>query len=370
MLNPLKKNVMRFSRFILAAVLAMCGLTAQAQEAAPVQFHPHPFLQLQAGGAYTLGEADFNKLLSLSGGIAVGYQFSPAWALRLSASGNPFGTAGKGGFKDNTTWGWKYIAPTLDVKFNLVDAIKGYSPTRVFSFNIIAGVGANIAWGNDKAAQVSKTMYLNELWDGTKVLPVGRAGVGFDFRVCRRVSLTTEFLANATSEKFNSKARTNDKNPDWYFTGMLGLRIGLGKVDQVAEAPVAEPTFIPYVAEEPKPEPVKPPVKVVPPTHRTEVFYAIRQTELPSDQQQKIAQLVEFLKKHPETRVEVTGYADAGTGNPKINMMYAKGRAENVAKALTAAGIDAARITVDAKGDTVQPFAENDMNRVTIAIAE
>ena len=51
-------------------------------------------------------------------------------------------------------------------------------------------------------------------------------------------------------------------------------------------------------------------------------------------------------------------------------MMYAKGRAENVAKALTAAGIDAARITVDAKGDTVQPFAENDMNRVTIAIAE
>ena len=361
---------MRFSKFILAAVLALCGITAQAQESKNVQFNPHPFLQLQVGGAYTLGEADFDKLVSLSEGIAVGYQFTPAWALRLSASGNPFGTASKGGFKDNTTWGWKYIAPTLDVKFNLVDAIKGYSPTRVFSFNILAGVGANIAWDNDQAAEVAKTMQLSELWDGTSVLPVGRAGVGFDFRVCRRVSLTTEFMANATAEKYNSKARTGDKNLDWYFTAMAGLRIGLGKVDKVVEEPAPEPTYIPYVAEEPKPEPVKPPVKVVPPTHRTEIFYAIRETETTADQQQKIAQLVQFLKQNPQTRVEVTGYADAGTGNPKINMMYAQGRANNVAKALTDAGIDAARITVDAKGDTVQPFADNDKNRVTIAVAE
>ena len=51
-------------------------------------------------------------------------------------------------------------------------------------------------------------------------------------------------------------------------------------------------------------------------------------------------------------------------------MKYSQGRAENVAKALTEAGIDAARITVDAKGDTVQPFSENDKNRVTIAIAK
>jgi outer membrane protein OmpA-like peptidoglycan-associated protein len=66
----------------------------------------------------------------------------------------------------------------------------------------------------------------------------------------------------------------------------------------------------------------------------------------------------------------VTGYADVGTGNPKIDLGYSQGRAQNVAKALTDAGIDASRITVDAKGDTVQPFSENDKNRVTIAIAE
>jgi hypothetical protein len=75
-------------------------------------------------------------------------------------------------------------------------------------------------------------------------------------------------------------------------------------------------------------------------------------------------------KKTGKAKVTVTGYADAGTGNPRINMFYSKGRAENVAKALTDAGIDAARITVDAKGDTVQPYSENDKNRVSICIAK
>ena len=103
---------------------------------------------------------------------------------------------------------------------------------------------------------------------------------------------------------------------------------------------------------------------------QTEIFYAIRETTVTSAEQGKVDQLIKFLKDNTDTKVIVTGYADAGTGNPKINMNYSKLRAENVAKALTAAGIDASRITVDAKGDTVQPFSENDKNRVTIAVAK
>ena len=117
--------------------------------------------------------------------------------------------------------------------------------------------------------------------------------------------------------------------------------------------------------EEPKPVPV-----VKKPELRTEIFYAIRETIPVGAEKAKVERLIKFLKDNPNTKVAVTGYADVGTGNPKINMGYSKGRAENVAKALTDAGIAADRITVDAKGDTVQPFSENDKNRVTIAIAE
>ena len=103
---------------------------------------------------------------------------------------------------------------------------------------------------------------------------------------------------------------------------------------------------------------------------RTEVFYSNRETVNPAAEMGKLTNLNNFLKANTETKVAITGYADVQTGNPRINMEYSKGRAEGVAKALTDAGIDAARITVDAKGDTVQPFAENDKNRVSICLAK
>ena len=67
----------------------------------------------------------------------------------------------------------------------------------------------------------------------------------------------------------------------------------------------------------------------------------------------------------------VTGYADAGTGNNKINDRLAAGRADAVVKSLKSDyGIAESRISYDSKGSRVQPFADNDMNRVSICIAE
>ena len=81
--------------------------------------------------------------------------------------------------------------------------------------------------------------------------------------------------------------------------------------------------------------------------------------------------IAEYMKKYPESKVVVTGYAYAGTGNDKINDRLAAGRADAVVKSLTNDyGISASRISYDSKGSRVQPFAENDLNRVTICIAE
>jgi hypothetical protein len=43
---------------------------------------------------------------------------------------------------------------------------------------------------------------------------------------------------------------------------------------------------------------------------------------------------------------------------------------EKAVKALTDAGVPASAITSNYFGDTVQPFAENDKNRVTIIVAD
>ena len=77
----------------------------------------------------------------------------------------------------------------------------------------------------------------------------------------------------------------------------------------------------------------------------------------------------EVLQRYDE--VSIVGYADKGTGNPEINVMYAERRAAQCKDALVNKyGCDASRISIDSKGDTVQPFAENDKNRCVIIDSE
>ena len=77
------------------------------------------------------------------------------------------------------------------------------------------------------------------------------------------------------------------------------------------------------------------------------------------------------MKENPKAKATIKGYADAGTGNARINARYAQERAEGVKKLLVEKyGIDASRLEVSSFGDTVQPFSENDSNRVVIAVAE
>jgi outer membrane protein OmpA-like peptidoglycan-associated protein len=67
----------------------------------------------------------------------------------------------------------------------------------------------------------------------------------------------------------------------------------------------------------------------------------------------------------------ITGYADVETGNPTINDRLARQRADVVVKAfIEQYEIDADRISYDSKGDREQPFEINEMNRVSIIIAE
>ena len=367
-------------KIFLASLLA-CGLTAQAQTQEPevkVEFVPHWYLQLQAGAAHTLGEAKFKDLISPTAQIAAGYQFNPWLGLRLQVSG----WEGKGGWpagpaSDSPSpvpnpkycYKWNYVAPGLDLKLSLTNLIFGWNPNRFFNLGILAGGAANIAFNNSEANEIPYAHLsgyeLEYLWDGTKVRPVGRFGLDMDFRISDRVGINLEGNANILSDKYNSKKAGN---ADWYFNVLLGVKVALGPtVKRTVIEPVDTVVPPPVIK---KPEPVKPPVVIKKPELRTEIFYAIRETVAVGTEADKINNLISFLKENADTKVSVTGYADAGTGNPRINEMYAKQRAENVAKALIEAGIAESRITVDSKGDTVQPFSENDKNRVTIAIAK
>ena len=103
---------------------------------------------------------------------------------------------------------------------------------------------------------------------------------------------------------------------------------------------------------------------------KQDIFFALNSAKIQDDQHAKINMLVEYLQKNPSAKVKVTGYADANTGNPRINKTLSEKRASNVADALKAKGITADRMLINSKGDTVQPYNTPEENRVSICIAE
>ena len=358
---------------------AMALATYTDKDGNEYTFKKHAFLDLQGGAQYTLGEAKFGDLISPNVQLGIGYQFSPVFGMRLQANGwqSKGGWNGYKATKDGTPYTadykFKYVAPGLDFMFNLSNLFCGWNPNRVFNVAAFVGGGANFAWGNDEVNEIAANIkdqhnYLLEyLWDGTKVRPFGRAGIDLEFKVSKSVSIMLEGNANITTDKYNSKKAGN---ADWYFNALAGLRINLGKshtkTEPVKEAPVPVQE---YVKPEPKPQPKVEEKKVE--EIRRDVFFVINSNKIASNEESKIKEVVDFLNANPDAKVVVTGYADAGTGNDRINDAISAKRAAAVVKALKEKyGIEESRITEDSKGARVQPFSENDKNRVTIMVAK
>ena len=358
---------------------AMAQATYTDKDGNEYTFKKHAFLDLQGGAQYTLGEAKFGDLISPNVQLGIGYQFTPVFGMRLQANGwqSKGGWNGYKATKDGTPYTadykFKYVAPGLDFMFNLSNLFCGWNPNRVFNATAFIGGGANFAWGNDEVNEIAanikdqRSYLLEYLWDGTKVRPFGRAGIDLEFKVSKAVSIMIEGNANFTSDKYNSKKAGN---ADWYFNALAGLRINLGKshtkAEPVKEAPVPVQE---YVKPKPKPQPKVEEKKVE--EIRRDVFFVINSNKIASNEESKIKEVVDFLNANPDAKVVVTGYADAGTGNDRINDAISAKRAAAVVKALKEKyGIEESRITEDSKGARVQPFSENDKNRVSIMVAK
>lgn len=365
---------MRYLSLLLAAGFLFMGNPVSAQESEPeYEFNRHWFVSVHGGAQYTLGEASFGDLLSPTVQLGAGYQFTPWFATRLSVGA----WQGKGGWNGymldgkavNTTYKYNYVAPGIDFMFNLSNAICGYNPMRLFSVTAFIGGGANIGFGNDEANELANAGYdMRYVWSGTKVRPVGRGGLSFDFRVSDRVSLGIEGNANVLSDKYNSKKAGN---ADWYFNALASVTIRLGKTYKKKAAPAPEPveqTIVePVVEEKPVSEPVVEEVKDE--GMKRDVFFTINSSVIRESEREKVVELSKYLNNHKNAIVEITGYADAGTGTAAINSRLSSERAEAVKKMLTEqCGVSASQIKTSYKGSEVQPFADNDMNRVSICI--
>jgi len=387
----MKKTIMSTLLF-----LGVLSAQSQAQQEGTTEydFNPHWYVQIQPVGIqHTLGEVDFSDLNSYNVQAAAGYNFNKFMGARLAVSA----WQSKAGIEIDrrdinqgryiAKWSWKYVAPSIDLTFNLSNMVCGVNPNRLFTLGAFIGVGANIGFSNDdaqaaytnlnnylKSGWTDQSKYQNQnmdyLWDGSKVRILGRAGLTGDFRISDKVSVGLELNANTLNDRYNSKRAGN---ADWYFNALAGVKIALGNTYNTRIVPPVKP-IIEYVDKEVEKiveVPGKPVeiVKIAP--LRRDIFFKINSWKIQKSEVQKVADIAFYLDQYPDAKVVMTGYADKGTGNATINARLAAKRANAVKDALVKEyKISESRITYDSKGDTVQPFAENDKNRVTICIAE
>lgn len=385
---------MNVKKFILSCLTVAAAFGVNAQETKN-EYVPNWYVMGQFGGQHTVGEVAFSDLNSLNAQIGVGYNFNEIWGTRLTVGG----WKSKAGWETNNgvlhLWSWNYVSPVVDVTANLSNWLMGYNPDRLVNFGVFAGLGANIAFGNDEAAVANeqiKAEYnfteregLRNRWEGTKGFFTGRVGANVDFRISSKWSAGLELQANAVNDYYNSKRAGT---PDWYCNALVGVKYTFGASNKVVAVPVAVP--VEKLVEDKVDKVVNSevdelkkridqleeccaeksaPVAVAEPMRR-DVFFNISCNKISATEMVKVKEVADFMKKNPNATVEVTGYADKGTGNARINAKYAQLRSETVVKALVAEGIAESRIKADSKGDTVQPYADQILNRVAICIVK
>lgn len=309
-------------------------------------------------------------------GISYGHYISPRIGFRFELEG----LQAKGRFEEiNRDYKWKYLMTNADLLVNISNILsKKYD--RSLNLAFIGGIGLTNTWGNDDMNAISQDYpgLAPLAWgkgnNSSRLLHNFRAGLRLETNVSKPLGLSVEITANNLDDRFNSKTNNAD---DWMITGKIGVsyRFGYKKQQSIIYTPEPEmetPTetepepVVPVIIDEKKPQPI---VKVVK-LHEV-IFYSIRASKPIPNGNTELRRVADFMKKYQNVMVTIVGYADHDTGNARVNARYAELRALRCKEVLVSLfDCDASRILTDSKGDTIQPFDENDKNRCVIIDAE
>lgn len=361
---------MKTKNLLTAAVALLMAGAAQAQTNT---WTSYSFIEAQGGVQLTSTNAPMDKLITPTAALSFGHYFTPVVGARLHVNAwqSKSGLASTGQY-----YKWKYVTPDLDLLVNLTNLF-GKGSDHALNVILLGGVGLNYAWDNDELKDLNlpaNTMPL--AWDKNRLSHNLRAGLRLETNQAKPFGVSLEVNANSLDDRFNSK--TNDAD-DWMFTAMLGLNFRFGHkkaapryvtktIEVIDTFEVDEPITIKVKEKQPKTKTETKHMKM-----NEAIFFKIRESDAnaASGIDEAIKKVAELMKCSDDAMFTVTGYADKGTGTAKQNKKYAKQRADDVAKKLVEQyGLDAKRLKTDSKGDTVQPFEENDKNRCVIVTGE
>ncbi len=326
-------------------------------------------------------DANFGDRLGWMGQLEIGRWNSPNWGTRLVIDGGHIKHVANVPFGPEQNW----LGGHVDVMYDIINAWGSYNPDRVYSLVPYLGIG--YMYGLDE--DWKKPNPDGDLFKHQNQTLTYNVGLINNFKLSQSISLFLELGWRVMQESFDGTGTTGDYDYDSMFTGTAGIKFGLGGKQDFTPAELMDYNLIndlnsqinrlraenEQLRQRPESCPECPEVQ---PTVVSEgvyvpnvVFFRINSSTIDRRQQISVHNTAEYLNANADTKVNIVAYADRQTGTPEYNFALSERRARAVADALiNEYGISSDRISIDWKGDTEQPYAENDWNRVAIFFVE
>ena len=326
-----------------------------------------------AGGANVLfgdynPNADFGDRIAPSGAISIGKWYNPYLAFRLQVNGGLMNNVSQ----TKTIQEFQWINPHADIMWDVTNFWAPYKESKVFHFIPFVGLGYGVRAGisTDKISYPrSESLTAN-------------IGAQLLFRLSKRVDLFVEGQYTLLADHWNRIYTAERHEYDRAGQVLLGLNFNLGRKEFEVIEPMdyallndlnsqinalrarnseleKRPEFCPECPPIPAPKPAQEYLNNV-------VFFRLNSAKIDKNQEGNIFNTAEFAKKCGAA-IKLVGYADKKTGNPDYNKGISERRARAVAKQLVDKyGISSNNISIEWKGDEIQPYSENAWNRVVI----
>ena len=325
------------------------------------------FFGVYAGTNFSFGEnTRFNKgkMFGPSFGLSVGKWFSPAVGARLRwaiLQQHHMVNTEMEALRSDLDPVYKHGMTSVffDGLFNFNNIFSRYREDSRFNVIGVLGIGFNSAFGfSDNSADWTNTGYEIDT-DGGTYLAI-HAGLMLNYKLNNAIDLNLEATYNATDDAYNGVRY--DRKYDGYMYIVAGMtwhfkdQYGDRRFRYVTMTDQAKIDELNRQINDQRAQLVPPPpvTKVEEKVVENEVLnmtvsFIIDKYNITDLQKDNVKAAAKYLEDHPDVNLIITGYADVQTAYPAYNL----------------------RLSVDYKGDTIQPYQKkNEWNRVVVFITE
>lgn len=378
------------------------------------------FIGANVGASLSMSEntrfTSFFKVARPAVSVTVGKLFHPSFGLRAMFGFRP--QMGRANWeladaypKTFGNYSYNMAAGYLDGMVDFISLFGGYKETCKWNLYGIVGLGFNYTFGFEKGmvnkmqkgchadldfhtcpggCAIPSHMRTYTIDPTSKCYFAGHAGLQVNYHISDAFDIYLEGTVSGTSDDYNGvrysgydQAKETEGRPyDIYADVLVGFsyhfkdhhgshRFAYRKAD-------AQTSFNEYVnklrAEHDRLQ--KERDAIVDSTEtivygnmmHTVVNFYIDRYYITDDQKVNVRSVANFLEKHPDVDLIVTGYADIQTGYPEYNMRLSKRRATAVYNMLVnECGVDPDRLAIDFVGDTAMAFeVMNEWNRAVL----